>query len=120
MQIQAVASAAWVMETRSRKERWEGSMLIYAEQNSSYGRDFYGIYIVLRFILQMRDESNNKQGKSRIRCNKLAEMLDSNQSELKTKRSKTFGAILGAIKKRLNNIGKRSNYQSITYQRTSE
>ena len=51
------------METRSKTTRWEGSGLIYAEQNSSYGGELYGIYIVLRFILQMWDGSNNKRGK---------------------------------------------------------
>ena len=34
---QEVASAAWVMETRSKKERCGGSGLIYAENNTSYG-----------------------------------------------------------------------------------
>ena len=50
---QEVASAAWVMETRSKKERWGGSGLIYAENNTSYGGELYGIYIVLRFIWKM-------------------------------------------------------------------
>ncbi len=62
-QIQDVASAAWVMETRSKKERWERSGIIYAEQNSFYGGELYGIYIVLRFILQMWDGFGNKQAR---------------------------------------------------------
>ena len=62
-QNQEVALAAWVMETRFKKERWEGSGLLYAEQNLSYGEELYRIYIVLRFILQIWDGSRNKQGK---------------------------------------------------------
>ena len=37
--------------------------------------------------------------KIRIRWNNLTGVLDSNQTELKTKRSKTFRAILRTIKK---------------------
>lgn len=90
-QNQDVVSASWVMETRSRKERWEGSGLINAKQNSSYGGELYGIYIVLRFILEMWDGSNNKTGKIRIRCNNLAGVLDNTQTALKQKDQKRSG-----------------------------
>ncbi len=49
----------------------------------------------------MWKEDNEKRGKIRIRCNTLSGILDSNQPNLKTKRSKTFRAILRAIKKNL-------------------
>ena len=79
------------METRSKKDRWEGSGLINVEQNSSYGREMYRIYIALRFILEMWDKSNKKPGKIRIRCDDLAGVLDSTQTELKTKNRKYSG-----------------------------
>ncbi len=47
----------------------------------------------------MWDRSNNQKGKIRIGCDNLAGVLDSSQTALKTKRSKTFRAILRAIKK---------------------
>ena len=74
------------METRSKKERWGGSGLIYAENNTSYGGELYGIHIVSGFILQMWSK-DDKKGKIRIRCDNLAGILDSNQPNLKTKRS---------------------------------
>ena len=58
---QEVTSTAWVMETRSKKERWGGPGLIYAENNTSYGGELYGIYIVLIFILQMWKEDTGKR-----------------------------------------------------------
>ena len=71
------------METRCKKDWWEGFRLINAQQKYSYGGEFYGIYIVLRFILEMLDESNNKPGKIRLRCDNLAWVLDSTQTTLK-------------------------------------
>ena len=62
-QNQDVAVEIWSMETRSQQERWEGSGLINTEKNLLYGGELYGIYIVLRFIVKMWDESNNKNGK---------------------------------------------------------
>ena len=102
-----VASAAWVTETISKKERRKGSGLIDAEK-SSYGGEMYRIYIVLRFILEIWDESNNNLGKIRTRCNNLAGDLDSTQTKLKTKRSKTFRAILRAIKKDIAGLRKKN------------
>ena len=88
------------METRSKKERWGGLGLIYAQNNTSYGGELYGIYIVLRFIVQMWKQDSTK-GKIRIRCDNLSGVFDSNQTHLNTKRSKTFRAILRAIKKNI-------------------
>ena len=59
------------------------------------------MYIVLRFILEIWDESNNRPGKIRIRCNNLAGFLDSTQTKLKTKRLKTSRLILRAIKENI-------------------
>ena len=78
-----------------------GSGLIYAQNNTSYGGELYGIYIVLRFILQMWRQDTGKKEKIRIRCDNLSGILDSNQTKLKTKRSKTFRAILRSIKKNI-------------------
>ena len=72
--------------------------IIYAEQNLSYEGELYSIYIVLRLIFEMQDGSNNQKGKIQIRCNNLAGVLDSSQTALKTKWSKTFKAILRAKK----------------------
>ena len=55
-QNQEMSLVARDMKTRSKRERWEGSGLIYAEQKSSHGEELYGIYIFLIFILQMWDE----------------------------------------------------------------
>ena len=54
------------METRSRQERWKGSGLNKLEQDSAYGGELYGVYIALRFIVEMWDRSNNQKGKIRI------------------------------------------------------
>ena len=44
------AAAAWVMETDDRRFSWEGSSLFFSPQNSSYGGEIYGIYLILRFL----------------------------------------------------------------------
>ena len=80
--------------------------MINVEQNSLYGGKLYDIYIVLRFIVKIWDGSNNQKGKRRIRCNNLSGFLDSLQITLKTKRLKTFRAILQAIKKHIASLEK--------------
>ena len=58
-----VAAAAWVLETKDRKYQWEGSGLMKAKNNSSYGGELYGIYLILRFVQKMWDGRCGFQGK---------------------------------------------------------
>ena len=51
------------METIFRQERWERSGLINMEQKSSHGGELYAVFIVLRFIVEIWDGSNNQRGK---------------------------------------------------------
>ena len=51
--------------------------MINTKQNSSYQGKIYGIYIALRFIVEMWDGSNNQKGKIGIRCDNLLGVLDS-------------------------------------------
>ena len=52
------------------------------------------IYIVFQFIVGIWDESNDKPGKIRIRCNNLTEILDSSQTALKTNKIKKLQGYL--------------------------
>ena len=65
------------METIWKQQRSKGSGLINVEHNYALGGKLYGFYIVLRFILDMWDGSDDKPGEIRIRCNNLTEILDS-------------------------------------------
>ena len=60
------------MKTRCRQEIWKGSKLINVEQNSLYRGELYGIYIVLRFIVEMWDGSNNQKEKIGKICDNLS------------------------------------------------
>ena len=85
------AAAACSIWTRSRQERLESSGLINAEQNSLYGGELCGIYIVLRFIVKIWDGSNNQKGEIKIRCDNLSGVLDSLQIALKQNGKKHSG-----------------------------
>ena len=73
--------------------------MINAGQNSWYGEELHGLYIVLRFTLEMLNGANNQKDKIRITCDNLSGVLDSFHTVLKTKNTKRFRAILRAIKK---------------------
>ena len=48
-----ITAATWYMETISQQHQWQGSVLVYAPNNSSYGGEIYGIYLVCRFLHEM-------------------------------------------------------------------
>ena len=45
-----MVAEAWVMETKDCKYQWEGSGLMKAKNNSPYGGELYGMYLILRFV----------------------------------------------------------------------
>ena len=77
------------MKARSRHQRWSVSDLINTEENSLYGGKLYGTFIVLIFISDMLEQSSNKTGKIRIRCDNIIGILGSFQTALKS--LKTLG-----------------------------
>ena len=83
-----MAASAWIMNTRSRQQIWEGSGQINAEHNFLNGRELYGIYIFFRFIVDVWKGSSNKTDRIRIRCNNPTGILDNSQTVLKQNNSK--------------------------------
>ena len=85
-----MAAEALVLETNDGKFQWEGSGLMKDENNSSYGDELYGIYLILRLIQDMWDRNSGYKGKIRIKCDNITSMRDSMKNHWKWVHNKVF------------------------------
>ena len=71
-----VAAAAWIMETISQQYQWQGSGLVYAPNNSSYGGEIYRLYLICWFLHEMWFHNVSFSVRVHIRCDNLAGIYD--------------------------------------------
>ena len=94
----SIAAAAWRVETTCGSYHWTGSGLFRAENNSSYGGELYGIYLILRFLHATWPSHPGSQGCILIKCDNLGGIKECSRQELKLSRSKKFLGLLRAIR----------------------
>ena len=99
-----VAAAAWVLETKDGRFQWEGSGLMKAENNSSYGGELYGIYLILRFVQCMWDGNSGLQGKIKIKCDNITSIRDSMKKSLRMGSNHSFCSLNRAIRKHIKDL----------------
>ena len=95
------------METDDQVVQWEGSGLMYARRNFSYGGEVYGIYLVCRFSSDMWPERLVYLGRVDLRCDNKSGVWDCTNACLKTRKMKKFRGLLRAIKKTLSDLKRR-------------
>ena len=101
-----VAVAAWFMETKDCKYQWEGSGLMKAKNNSPYGGELYGIYLILRFVQEMWDGRCGFQGKIKIKCDNAMSVRDSMKKSLKMSSQQSFCSLNRSIRKHIWELNK--------------
>ena len=101
-----VAAAAWVLETKDGIYQWEGLGLMKAENNSSYGGELYGLYLILRFVQEMWEENRGFIGKIRIKCDNITSVRDSMKKSLKMRSQQSFQSLNRAVRKHIADLEK--------------
>ena len=77
-----------------------------AENNSSYGGELYGIYLILRFIQEMWEGKGDYKGKLKIKCDNITSVRDSMKNSLKMRSQQSFRSLNRAIRKHIAELGK--------------